>query len=101
MGLSKSGSKREAYRDTCLPQQTREILNKQSSVSFSVISNSAIPWTIARQAPLPMEFFRQVYWSGLPFPSPGDLPNPGVEAGSLALPVDALLSQSPGKPKDA
>ena len=41
------------------------------------------PWTVARQAPLSMGFSRQVYWSGLPCPPPGDLPNPGIEAGSL------------------
>ena len=42
----------------------------------------ATPWTVARQAPLSMGFTRQEYWSGLPFPSPGDLPNPGIEPGS-------------------
>ena len=46
-----------------------------------------IPWTIAHQAPLSMEFFRQEYYSGLPFPSPGDLPNPAVELGSLVSPA--------------
>ena len=49
-------------------------------------------WTVARQAPLSMEFSRQEYWSGLPFPSPGDLPNPGIEHGSPALQVDYHLS---------
>ena len=44
-----------------------------------------------------MEFSRQVYWSGLPFPSPGDLSNPGIKLGSPALQVDALLSEPPGK----
>ena len=44
-------------------------------------------------------FFRQGNWSGLPFPSPGDLPNPGIEPGSPALQADALLSEPPGKPK--
>ena len=43
----------------------------------------ATPWTVARQAPLSMEFFRQEYWSGLPFPFPGDLPKPGVKPMSL------------------
>ena len=43
----------------------------------------ATPWTVAHQAPLSMGFSRQEYWSGLPFPSPGDLPNPGIEPGSL------------------
>ena len=56
------------------------------------------PWTVAHQAPLSMEFSRQEYWSGLPFPSPGDLPDPGIEPGSLALQADSLLSEPPGKP---
>ena len=55
------------------------------------------PWTVAYQAPLSMGFSRQQYWSGLPFPSPGDLPNPGIEPGSPALQTDALLSEPPGK----
>ena len=54
-------------------------------------------WTVAYQAPQSMEFSRQEYWSGLPFPSPGDLPNPGIEPGSPALQADALLSEPPGK----
>ena len=47
------------------------------------------PWTVARQAPLSMGFSRQEYWSGLSFPSPGDLPNPGIEPGSPALQADS------------
>ena len=54
-------------------------------------------WTIAYQAPLSIEFSRQEYWSGLPFPSPGDLPNPGIDPGSPALQEDSLLSEPPGK----
>ena len=46
-----------------------------------------------------MGFSRQEYWSGLPFPSPGDLPDPGIEPGSPALEADALTSELPGKPK--
>ena len=46
-----------------------------------------------------MGFSSQEYWSGLPFPSPGDLPDPGIELGSLALQADALPSEPPGKPK--
>ena len=57
-----------------------------------------IPWTVARHAPLSMEFSRQEYWSGLPFPSPEDLPNPGIEPGSPTLKADSLLSELPGKP---
>ena len=51
----------------------------------------AIPWTVASQTSLSMGFSRQEYWSGLPFPSPGDLPDPGIESGSPALQADSLL----------
>ena len=61
------------------------------------MSDSAIPWTEAYQAPPSMELARQVYRSGLPFPSPGDLPNPGIEPRSPALQADTLLSKLPGK----
>ena len=53
--------------------------------SFSRVRLFATPWTVAYQAPLSMGFSRQYYWSGLPFPSPGDLPEPGIEPGSSAL----------------
>ena len=52
----------------------------------SVVSNSVTPWTVAYQVPLSMEFSRQEYWSGFPFPTPGDLPDPGIEPASLCLP---------------
>ena len=58
----------------------------------------ATPWTVAHQAPRSMGFSRHEYWSGLPFPSPGDLPNPGIKPRSPALEADALLSDLPGKP---
>ena len=58
----------------------------------------AIPLTIAYQAPPSMEFSRQQYWSGLPFPSPGELCNPGIEPGSPTLQADPLPSEPPGKP---
>ena len=58
----------------------------------------ATPWTIAHQAPPSMEFSRQEYWSGLPFPSPGDLPDPGMEPGSPKLRADALSSEPLGNP---
>ena len=51
------------------------------------------PWTVAYQGPLYMGFSRQEYWSGLPFPSPGDLPDPGTEPGYAALQADALPSE--------
>ena len=56
-------------------------------------------WTVAYQAPPSMEFSKQEYWSGLPFPSPGDLPKPGMEPGSSTLQADALPSEPPGKSK--
>ena len=56
------------------------------------------PWTVAYQASLSMGFSRQEYWSGLPFPSPGDLPDPGIEPRSPTLQADALPSEPPGKP---
>ena len=64
--------------------------------SLSRVRLFATLWTVARQAPLSMGFSRQEYWSGLPFPSPEDLPNPGIEPGSPALQADALSSE-PGK----
>ena len=57
-------------------------------------------WTVAHQAPVPMGFPWQKYWSGLPFPPPGDLPNTGIEPKSLALREDSLPSEPPGKPKN-
>ena len=59
--------------------------------SHSVVPNSAIPWTVVYQASLS----RQEYWSGLPFPSPGDLPDPGIEPRSPTLQADALPSEPP------
>ena len=61
--------------------------------SLSRVRLFATPWTVACQAPLSMGFSRQEYWSGLPFPSPGDLPNPGIEPGSPALEADGLTSE--------
>ena len=58
------------------------------------------PWTVAHQSPLSMGFPRQDYWSGLPFPSPSDLPDLGIESGSPALQADSLPTEPPGKPQD-
>ena len=68
--------------------------------SLSHVRLFGTPWTVARQALLFTEFSRQENWSGLPFPSPGDLPDPGIEPGSPALEADlrALTSEPPGKP---
>ena len=62
--------------------------------SFSRERLFATPWTVAHQAPPSMGFSRQEYWSGLPFPSPGDLPDSGIEPRSPALQADALTSGS-------
>ena len=64
---------------------------------FSCVLLFATPWSVAHQAPQSMEFSRQEYWSGLPFSSPGDLPNPGIESGSPTLQADALSSEPPRK----
>ena len=64
--------------------------------SLSRVRLFATPWTVAYQAPLSMGFSRQEYWSGLPFPSPGDLPDPEIEPRSPALQVDALPSEPVG-----
>ena len=66
--------------------------------SLSPVGLFAAPWTVTYQAPLSMGFSRQEYWSGLPFPSPGNLPNPGIKPASPALQADALPSEPPGEP---
>ena len=65
--------------------------------SLSCVQLFATPWTVAYQGPPSMGFSRQEYWSGLPFPPPGDLPDPGIEPGSPTLQADALPSEPPGK----
>ena len=58
----------------------------------------ATPWTVAAQAPLSIGFSRQEYWSGLPFPSPGDLPDPGSEPESPALTAEFFAAEPPREP---
>ena len=65
----------------------------------SVMSDFVTPWTVARKAPLSMEFFRQEYCSGLPFPSPENIPDLEMEPRSLTLQADSLPSDPPGKPR--
>ena len=62
-------------------------------VLLSRVQLFVTPWTVARQAPLSMGFPRQEYWNGLPFPPPGDLPDPGIETVSPALQADSLSSE--------
>ena len=68
-------------RDHCL----RRVVRCDGEKPLSRVRLFATPWTVAYQALPSMGFSRQEYWSGLPFPSPGDLPNPGIEPGSPAL----------------
>ena len=72
---------------------TGVLIRRLSEVkSLSRVRLFATPWTVAHQVPLSMEFSREEYWSGLPFPSSGDLPDPGIEPGSPALQAEALPS---------
>ena len=79
--------------------EVKEIKVKVKVKSLSRVRLFEIPWTVVYQASLSMGFSRQEYWSGLPFPSPGDLPDPGIKPRSPALQADALPSEPPGKPK--
>ena len=74
-----------------------EIIVKVKSLSRVWLFST--PWTVAYQAPPSMGFSRQEYWSGLPFPSPGDLPDPGIEPGSPEFQANALTSEPPVKPQ--
>ena len=84
-------------------QEIRNRLRKELTdcALLSCTQLFVIPWTVAHQAPLSIEFSRQKYWSGLPFPSPGDLPNPGIESQSPALQADSLPPEPPEKPEMA
>ena len=84
-----------ALQADALPSEPSEKPNDLfSSVQLlSRVQLFATPWTGAHQAPPSVEFSRQEYWSGVPFPSPGDLPNPGIEPRSPALQADALTSE--------
>ena len=81
--------------DICIFHHLEQFKEKVKSLSHVWLF--VTPWTVAFQAPLSMGLSRQEYWSGLPFPSPGDLPNPGIEPRSPELQADFLLSAPPGK----
>jgi len=78
-----------------------DVFSKMQSASLSVMSDSMIPRTVAHQASLCMNFSRQEYRAGLPFPSPGDLSDPEIEPESPSLQADSLLSEPPRKQKSA
>ena len=77
----------------------RNINNLRYADNTTLIAESESESEVT-QSPLSIGFSRQEYWSGLPFPSPGYLPNPGIEPGSPALQAEALSSEPPGKPKN-
>ena len=80
-----------------MPDETSEVTVKVKLLSH--IRLFATLWTVSYQASLSMGFSKQEYWSGLPFPSPGDLPDPGIEPESPTLEAGALTSEPPGKPR--
>ena len=84
-----------------IPRSRACALWQEKVKSLSRVRLFATPWTVAYQAPPSMGFSRQEYWSGLPFPSPGDLPNPWIEPGSRALQADSLPAEPPRKPYKA
>ena len=91
-GLLRNADSQAAAQETCkrLWMWKCYLLNR--------VQLFATTWTVVHQAPLSMGFSRQEYWSGLPFPSPGYLPDPGIIHGSPALQANSLLSEPPGKP---
>ena len=83
---------------TCPYDYIRQKKERKKVKSVSNVQLFATLWTVAHQAPLSMGFSRPEYWSGFPFPSPGNLPNPWIELGSPALQTDSLLSEPQGSP---
>ena len=80
-----------------------ECNDSQNVICCCIVTKSCLilcdPWTITHQDPVSMGFPRQAYWNGLPFPSPGDLPNPRAETASPALADGFFTTEPPGKPK--
>ena len=81
-------------------RKKKNIKERETRVKMLVAQSclTVTPWTVAHQPSLSMELSKQEYWSGLPFPSPGDPPDPEIEPGSPALRADSLPSKLPGKP---
>ena len=96
--MSNTGSLCQETQDS-IPHQDVLLSSVCVCVSLiaSVVSDSVTPWTVSRQVPLSMRFSRQEYWSELPCPPPGDLPNSGIELGSPVLQEDCLPVEPPGK----
>ena len=87
------------FKQTSYWSNTRTI-DMHYACMFNCVQLCVTPWTVVCLAPLSMGFSRQEYWSGFPFPSPGDIPDPGTEPRSPIFQVDSLPSELPGKPSD-
>ena len=81
-----------------LPHGHLRVLKVVVVESLSGVQFFATLWTVAQKTPLSMEFTRQEYWSKLPFPPPGDLPDPGIKPTSSALAGEFFITEPPGKP---
>ena len=89
---------RQVWNDIFRNSRLQKIWDILNVSSLSCVWLFVTPWTVAYEGPPSMGSSRQEYWSGLPFPSPRDLPDPGMEPQSPALQADALSSEPPGKP---
>ena len=96
----KASKSYEIFRGVSLEGPQYHMYGCEKVKSLSRVRLFVTPSTVAHQAPPSMGFSRQEYWSGLPFPSPGDLPDPGIELRSPTLQADALTSEPPGKPQE-
>ena len=85
-----------SFRSVCRHEANATLCVVRCGLVAKSCLTLATPWTVAYQVPLSMGFPRQKYWSGLPIPSPRDLPDPGIEPGSTALQADSLPSEPPG-----
>ena len=97
--IKKKKKTNKSNKNKVIPPNVKRLNVKVKVKSLSRVQLFATPWTATHQAPPSMGFSRQECWNGLPFPSPGDLPNPGMEPGPPILQADALLSKPPGKPQ--
>ena len=82
-------------KSQCLLPWDMHLVGKLKVKSPSCVQLFATPWTVVRQGPLSMVFLMQEYWSGLPFSSPGDLPDPGIKLRSPTLQADSLPPEPP------
>ena len=98
MGTVKDRNDMDLTEAEDIKKMWQECIEVSKVKSLNHVQLFVTPWTVACQAPLSMGFSRQEYWSGLPFPSPGDLPDAGIEPRSPALQAEALPSEPPGKP---